>query len=339
MKARDLFCLFSLCLIVFTLSSCGGKTERTESIQIESEIAPQKEIVLPDWIEGKTWRINDDKGALITAEIFRNENRIRFWMYGFSQIEDCLFYINEIANDVCELKFYFNNVEMKVYVNTQNNTFYTSTGTNFIDGNNHHSINDWIIGDWVPDEEFYAEGEIITFEQNGTFSFGDDCGTEGTYNIKDNAVYLKGKTRCYDSDPDFEEDYNATIAIQGNNLKGYKKTISNEAITSLPIPSLSNSSEQINYLLQNTFRCEVKDILYVYHFVSSSYDKHIKLDMIAYLRTGASSKAMYEFAYDDSKNIFRKVAGAGPNVNIEVESNGQVIVIFSDGKMAYLTKD
>lgn len=339
MKATNLLCLFSLCLVLYTLNSCKGKTENTETVQEGSEIVPQKEIVLPDWIGGKVWKIFDEKGELITTEIFTKDNRIRFWMYGFPKAEDCPFYTNEITNDVYELKFYYNNIEMKVYINTQNNTFYTSTGTTFIDGSNPHSNDHWIIGDWVPDEEFYAEGEIVTFGQNGTFSFGDDCRTEGTYNIKDNAVYLKGKTRCYDSDSDFEEDYNITIAvIQGDRLKGYKKTISNEAITSSSIPSLSNSSEKINYLLQNTFRCEIKNILYVYSFVPSSYTDQIKLDMIAYFR-GGQSKGKYEFAYDSTKDIFRKVAGTELNVNIKVESDGQVIVIFSDGKMAYLTKD
>jgi len=320
------------------LNSCKGKIENAETVQVENEVVPQEEIILPDWIEGKTWRINDEKGAIITAEIFRNQNQIRFWMFGFPRAEDCRFYTNEVANDVYELKFYFNDLEMKVYVNKQNSTFYTSTGTIFIDGNNHHSNNDWIIGDWAPDEEFYAEGEIITFKQNGTFSFGDDCGTEGTYNIKDNDVYLKGKTRCYDADPDFEEDYNEAIAIQEDRLKGYKKVISTETIVSLPTFSLSNSSEKIDYLLQNTFRCEVKDILYVYNFEPSSYSGHIKLEMIAYFK-GGQSKGRYEFAYDESKDFFRKVAGAGPNANMEVESDGQVIFIFSDGKRAYLTID
>ena len=81
----------------------------------------------------------------------------------------------------------------------------------------------WIVGDWAPNEESYAEGEIITFKENGIFSFGDDCTTKGTYTIKENTVYLKGTTTCSDSDPDFQENYTETLKTKGNTIVGYSK--------------------------------------------------------------------------------------------------------------------
>jgi hypothetical protein len=96
-----------------------------------------------------------------------------------------------------------------------------------VSSNNNESTA-WIVGKWVPNEEDYAEGEIITFKADGSFSFGDDCTTKGTYTIKENAVYLNGKTACPEIDLNNnvyydEVDYSETITMQNNRLKGYSK--------------------------------------------------------------------------------------------------------------------
>jgi hypothetical protein len=83
----------------------------------------------------------------------------------------------------------------------------------------------WIVGNWDPNEEnnddvrmFYLE-----FSNDGTFSFGDDCPTEGTYTIKGNTVYLEGRRSCPDCRECESEDYNGTLTINGNSIVGYKK--------------------------------------------------------------------------------------------------------------------
>jgi hypothetical protein len=97
------------------------------------------------------------------------------------------------------------------------------------DSNNGDTANNsWIIGDWAPDREYYAEGEIITFNKDGSFNSGDDCTLEGTYAIENNTVYLNGKAICpgsaLDDNVTFDEKaYSETITIQGNSLKGYRK--------------------------------------------------------------------------------------------------------------------
>jgi hypothetical protein len=81
----------------------------------------------------------------------------------------------------------------------------------------------WLTGDWVPDKEGdYAERDLITFEKDGRFSFGDDCITSGTYTVQGNTVHLHGKTAC-DAEDIEESDYNGTMTIKGNTIEGYKK--------------------------------------------------------------------------------------------------------------------
>jgi hypothetical protein len=80
-------------------------------------------------------------------------------------------------------------------------------------------ISIWIIGEWAPDEEDFAIGEIIMFNEDGTFSFGDDCTTKGFYKIKGNTVYLMGDVVCYGD----VTNYSETITITDNKLKGYRK--------------------------------------------------------------------------------------------------------------------
>ena len=78
---------------------------------------------------------------------------------------------------------------------------------------------DWIVGEWqYEDDEYWT----ITFNADGTFEFGDDCTTRGTYTIKGNTVYLKGKMIC-ESDEYYEEAYSETIEIAGNKLKNHRK--------------------------------------------------------------------------------------------------------------------
>ena len=83
---------------------------------------------------------------------------------------------------------------------------------------------DWIVGEWVPDtDEGYAESDVIIFDENGIFSTGDDCRTEGIYTIMENELDLNGTTECPDC-PDCEiSGYQKTIKIKENSLEGYKK--------------------------------------------------------------------------------------------------------------------
>lgn len=78
----------------------------------------------------------------------------------------------------------------------------------------------WIIGEWEC-VECDLEGETITFDQNGNFNGGGECGSNGKYTIDNNMIYLKGITTCEQDGS--KENYNDTIAIQGNGLKGYRK--------------------------------------------------------------------------------------------------------------------
>ncbi|MDR1103104.1 MAG: zinc ribbon domain-containing protein [Tannerella sp.] len=87
------------------------------------------------------------------------------------------------------------------------------------------SLPAWLAGDWVPDREGdYAERDLVTFEKEGRFSFGDDCITSGTCTVRENTVYLHGKTAC-DAEDSEESDYNGTMTISGNTLEGYKKLL------------------------------------------------------------------------------------------------------------------
>ena len=76
--------------------------------------------------------------------------------------------------------------------------------------------NDWIVGDWYDED-----GWSITFQEDGSFYFGDDCTTNGTFTIKDNAVHLKGKTKCEGEGK--AENYNDTFILEGNSIKGFEK--------------------------------------------------------------------------------------------------------------------
>ena len=76
--------------------------------------------------------------------------------------------------------------------------------------------NDWIVGDWYDED-----GWTITFNADGSFYFGDDCTTNGTFTIKDNTVHLKGKTKCEGEDE--TEKYDGTLTIEGEAIKGFEK--------------------------------------------------------------------------------------------------------------------
>jgi TonB family protein len=101
----------------------------------------------------------------------------------------------------------------------------------------------WIVGDWINSET----DREFTFEADDTFSTGDDCISTGIYKIRENTVYLYGKTVCPDCEDCEENDYNETITINGQTLEGYNKvstSISTSTTANITNWS-SNSSEPI----------------------------------------------------------------------------------------------
>ena len=222
MKNVNLFLVTAVTMVFLNvgISSCRGNMQQNRNSE-------------NDWLIG-TWEEIDY--GMSPAEIeFKSDGTftvqfLRSAAEGTYTVSDDKIFLNGKSFDVDSESDYH---EILTIVNNSLEG-YTKNGNQTIDSDsdsspqNNESSNAWIVGEWAPEEEDYAEGEIITFNAEGSFSSGDDCTIKGTYTIKENTVYLNGKTVCPEIDLDNnvfyeEEDYSETITMQGNRLKGYRK--------------------------------------------------------------------------------------------------------------------